>query len=179
MDRHFLDRRVIITFLVNCETRILRFGFPAKLKEVMADYQMASNKDVEALLWEQFAKPKQVDFRMFYRVKQSAASNIRLELKQGTVNLIDISLGGAKFTCSRDYLLRPADEIKINLAVGRTVFNLKARVGDVRTLRDAPISARNIQYVSIQFETGNTQMENVLGKAIIEMERQLLSEGKL
>jgi hypothetical protein len=179
LNRNFLGRRVMVTFLVNMDNRILRFGFPAKLKDLISNYQIASANNVEALILEQFANPSQVDFRTYFRVKQPLSSNIGLELKEDKVKLIDISLGGAKFICSKDYSLRPTDEIKVNLSIGRTVYNLKARVCDIRTSYDLPANAGNVQQVSIQFEISNNQLETILGKVIIEMERQLLSEGKL
>jgi hypothetical protein len=175
LDRHFLGRRIIVTFLVKMERRILRYGFPAKLTDLISNYRIASNNNVDALVIEQLAKPKQVDFRMYFRVKTSLSSNISLAVKEGRVNLVDISLGGAKFTCPKHYLLRPADVIKINLSIGQTGFSLMARVCDAKT----PYDSSEIKYVSIQFEHVNKQLEVLLGKAIIDMERQMLSEGKL
>lgn len=175
LDRNFLERRIIVTFLVKTERRIVRYGFPAKLKDLISNYRIASDNNVDALVIEQLAKPKLVDFRMYFRVKASFSSNISLAVKEGRVNLVDISLGGAKFTCPKHYLLHPAALIKINLSIGRTGFALNARVCDVRT----PYDSSEIQHVSVQFENDNKQLEALLGKAIIDMERQMLSEGKL
>ena len=179
LNRNFFDRRVIVTFLVKAERRILRFGFPAKLNDLIPNYRIASDKDVEALVLEQLAKTSPMDFRMHFRVKHSLSSNIRLRLREGEVTLINISLGGAKFSCPRNYLLRPADEIKADLSIGRTVFNLKCRICDVRDPVNLPMSEKNIQHVSIQFESVNSHLEALLSRAVMEMERQLLSEGKL
>jgi hypothetical protein len=179
LNRQFLDRRIIVTFLVSSQNRILRFGFPARFKDLIPDYQLASNTSVEALVLKQYAQPQQVDFRMYFRVKSPLSSNISLELEEGEVRLIDISLGGAKFTCPKDYLVRPTDAIKVKLLIGRTEFNLKCRVCDVRTPYSSQEIARSIQDVSIQFERGDAQMETLLGKAILEIERRSLSGGKL
>jgi hypothetical protein len=175
LDRNFLGRQIIVTFLVKTERRIVRYGFPAKLNDLISNYRIASDSNVDALVIEQSAKPKQVDFRMYFRVKASSSSSISLTVKEGRVNLVDISLGGAKFTCPKHYLLHPADVIKINLSVGRNGFALMARVCDTKT----PYDSSEIQHVSIQFEHDNKQLEALLGKAIIDMERQMLSEGKL
>ena len=179
LDHQFLDHLIIVTFLVKTESRIVRFGFPAKLKDLISDYRIASNNNAEALVIEQLATPKQVDFRLHFRVRASLSSNISIALKEGKVNLLDISLGGAKFTCPEDYLLRPADVIKINLSIGRTAFALRARICDVKTPYDSSADIKNGKHVSVQFEHDNKQLEALLGKAIIDMERQLLSKGKL
>ena len=49
LNRNFLDRRILVTFLVNIERRLLRFGFPARLIDLIATYQIASGNAVEAL----------------------------------------------------------------------------------------------------------------------------------
>ena len=96
LNKIFLDRRILVTFLVNIEGRILRFGFPASLINFIATYQIASGNDVEALQIKKYADPEPADFRMYFRVRLPSKSDLSLFLKEEKVNLMDISIGGAK-----------------------------------------------------------------------------------
>jgi hypothetical protein len=178
LSRHFLDRRIMVTFLANVEKRILRFGFPAKLIDLLSDYQIASNKKVEALVLKQYDDPELLDFRMYFRVKPLLQSDVSLEVNEKKVNLIDISLGGAKFNCFRDCTFNHDDKINLKLLIGRTEFNLDATVRDIWIPHDAAAN-KNHQYVSVEFEHDNKILETSLGRAIIGIERQRLSEGKI
>jgi hypothetical protein len=178
LNRHFLNRRIMITFLLSIERRVLRFGFPAKLINIITDYQIASGKNVEALIVEQYKDPEPVDFRMYFRVKPSSQSDINLFLQEEKVSLIDISLGGAKFTYPKTYLFRPADEVKFKLIIGSAIFNLDAKVHEVWSPNDNIVN-RNLQFVSVEFQHLDKQLEASLGKVIIDTERQRLSEGKI
>lgn len=178
LNRSFLNRRLMVSFLSRIGHHNLRFGFPAKLIDVVNNYAIASKKNVEALVLQQYDDSEQIDFRAFFRVKLPRQSDINLFFKEEKVNLIDISLAGAKFICPKDFLLSPADNAKFNLLIGTSVFDLETRVCEVRPLDDVA-GNHNLQYVSVQFDCDNKQLEVALGKAILTIERQLLSEGKV
>jgi hypothetical protein len=178
LNRNFLNRRIMVSFLANVERRVLRFGFTARLIDLITNYQIASSKNVEALVLKQFDEPEQVDFRMHFRVKPPSQSAVNLFFQEEKVNLVDISIGGAKFTYPKTDLLRPADKIKFKLIIGPTIFDLNARVCNV-SIPDGFSANKKIEYVSVEFEHNNRQMEATLSRAIIDIERQLLSEGKI
>jgi hypothetical protein len=178
LSRQFLDRRIMVTFLANEEKRVLRYGFPARLIDLLTDYQIASDKKVEALVLKQYDDPELLDFRMNFRVKPPSQSDVNLFFREEKVNLIDISLGGAKFAHSQTYLFRNGDTAKFKLIIGSTVFNLEARVRNISLPQDRNTN-KNFQYVSVEFEHDDRQREAALGRAIIGIERQLLSEGKI
>ena len=178
LDRHFLNREVMVSFLARIDRRNLRFGFLARLIDLVNDYKIASGKIVEALVLQQHKESEPVDFRMYFRVKPGLQSDISLILKEEKVNVLDISLGGARFTCPRDYSFRSADKIKFKLLIGNMVFDLDTIVREVWTPYDVSVNG-DLQYVSVEFEYYNKHLEAALGKAIIDIERQLLSEGKI
>ncbi len=177
LNRSFLDRRILITFLASTEGRVLRFGFPARLIDLIATYQIASGNAVEALQVKKYADPEPVDFRMYFRVRMPSQSDLSLFLKEEKVNLMDISIGGAKFTYPKNYTFRPADLVKCTLIIGSTIFNVNAKVRSVTTSREEAAN-RNLQYVSVEFIPENKKLEASLSKAILDIERELLSEGK-
>ena len=178
LNRHFLNRRIRVTFLAKVEKRLVRFGFRAQLIDVITDYEISSNKYVEALTLKQFGKPEQMDFRTHFRIKPPSQSRINLFFREEKINLIDISLGGAQFTYPKSYVFHRGDKIDIKLTIDDRDFDLKARVRNIFIPYEYS-AHKSIQYVRIKFEYNNMHLETALGRAIIAIERKLLSEGKL
>jgi hypothetical protein len=176
LDRTFLDRRILVTFLVNIERRVLRFGFPARLIDHITNYQISSGTNVEALIIKKYAEPESVDFRLYFRVRIPSESDLSLFFKEEKVNLMDISIGGAKFTYPKRYIFRSADEVTCTLIIGTTIFNVNAKVRSVKTPSEAAAN-KNIQYVAVEFNHDDKQMDAQLSKAILDIERDLLSKG--
>lgn len=173
---HFLKRRVLTTFLVRVKNRVLRFGFYGILADLISEYSIASGKTAEAIIIKKLSEPEPSDFRMYFRVKPPSETDLRLFLQEQKVSLLDISIGGAKFTYPRSYLFRPGDTVKFKLIIGQSVFDIKAIV---RSVREPDVNAgnRNFQYVSVQFLMDDQKMEVSLGRAILDIERSLLSKG--
>jgi len=178
LNRTFIDRRILVTFLVNIERRVLRFGFPARLIDHITNYQISSGNSVEALIIKRYAEPESVDFRLYFRVRVPSESDLSIFFKEEKVNLMDISIGGAKFTYPQRYIFRSGEEVQCTLIIGTTVFNMNAKVRSVRVPNEATAN-KNLQYVAVEFSHDNKQMDGQLSKAILDIERGLLSEGKI
>lgn len=178
LSKNFLKRRILATFLVYNDNRVLRFGFPAHLTDLIDEYEISSKKTVEALLLKKLNEQEPIDFRMYFRVKPPAETYLRLFLQEEKVNLLDISIGGAKFIHPKRHLFQAKDKVTFKLIIADTVFNVDAIV---RNVREPNINAtnRNIQYVSVEFHPTDSKMEASLGKAILDIERSLLSKGKM
>lgn len=78
LNRYFLNRRIRVTFLVKVEKSYVRFGFKAQMIDFIADYEISSNKCVEALVLKPYETPEKMDFRMHFRIKPPSQSNINL-----------------------------------------------------------------------------------------------------
>lgn len=178
LTRNFLNRRVVVTFLADFNKHPSRFGFAAQLIDLKADYQISADKGVEALVLKKLEKIHRVDYRMFFRVKLPSKSNINLYFQNKRVNLINISLGGAKFSYPLTHLFRHGEALDLQLIIDSTAFEMKAKVRNLSHPHEFSVN-NTLQYVGIEFEGGNRQLEVALGKAIIEIERQMLSEGKI
>lgn len=176
LNKTFLDRRILVTFLVNIERRVLRFGFPARLIDHITNYQISSGNNVEALIIKKYAEPESVDFRLYFRVRVPSESDLSIFFKEEKVNLMDISIGGAQFTYPKRYLFRSGDLITCTLIIGTAVFNVNAKVRSVKT-SSAMAAIKNLQYVAVEFNHDNKQMDAQLSKAILDIERDLLSKG--
>lgn len=174
----FLNRRILITFLVHIQNRVLRFGFPAQLVDLVADYTMSVGHTVEALLAKKSGDPEPTDFRMYFRVKPPSNTDLCLFMEEQKVSLLDISIGGARFIYPKRYFFRPGELITFKLIIGLASFNVDTIVRSVDE-PDASATQKNLQYVSVQFRYDDKAMEASLGRAIMEIERSLLSEGKM
>jgi hypothetical protein len=178
LTKHFLNRRILITFLVNIESRILRFGFSGQLMDLISHYAMASEKTAEALLIKKLSEAEPTDFRMYFRIKPPSNADLCLFLAEQKVSLLDISIGGAKFTYPKNYSFQLGETIKFKLVIRQAIFNIDATVRNVRG-PDLSATNRRIQFVSVEFRHHDKKMESSLGKAIIDIERSLLAEGKM
>ena len=178
LGRHFLNRRLRVTYLVRVENRVLRFGFAGRLVDLISDYAIASGKTVEALRIKKEGQAEPADFRMYFRVKPPSASDVCLFWEEEKVNLLDISIGGAKFSYPKSYRFQTGETVSFRLLIDKAVFDVEARV---RTVREPQADAANkhIQFVSVEFHHGDPKMEATLGKAIMDIERTLLSHGKM
>ena len=176
LNRTFLARRILVTFLVNIERRVLRFGFPAQLIDHITNYQISSGNNVEALIIKKYADPEAVDFRLYFRVRIPSESDLSLFFKEEKVNLMDISIGGAQFTYPKRYMFQSGDLVTCTLIIGTAIFNVNAKVRSVRT-SSAPSANKSLQYVAVEFNHDNRQMDAQLSKAILDIERDLLSKG--
>jgi len=178
LNKRFLNRRVLTTYLVNIENRILRFGFAGLLTDLISDYAMSSDKTAEALLIKKLAQPEPTDFRMYFRVRPPSNTDICLFLEEQKVSLLDISIGGAKFTYPKRQIFNPGETVKFRLIVHETIFNIDASIRSVREPYSVGTN-NNMQYVSVEFHHDDKKMETSLGKAIMGIERNLLTEGKI
>lgn len=175
----FLNRRMVVTFLIQTDARVIRFGFSAKLIGFIPDYEISSGTVVEAIKIQKNSSPEPTDFRMYFRVKPPLDADVGLFIESRKVNLLDISIGGAKFTCPRrEFNLRPGDTLKFKLIIGNESFDVDALIRNV-SYPDAVAANRNIQYISVAFRHDDKTREMALGKAIMDIERSLLSSGKV
>ena len=93
------------------------------------------------------------------------------------MGLLDISIGGAKFTYPKCHIFHAGQTIKFKLIIHNAIFNIDA---GVRNVRDPyPNATNKIQYVCVEFHHNDKKMEASLGKAIMDIERTLLAEGKI
>ncbi len=174
----FSGRRALMTFLVLRKDRLLRFGFYAELMDIIHNYEISSGNMVDAWRCRKTDELESTDFRMYFRVQPPSNADVCLFIEEQKVSLLDISIGGAKFTYPRRYCFQERDKVKFKLVIGREIFNVDAVVRHVREA-DEKATNRNIQFVSVEFRYHDKSFEAALGKAIMNIQRSLLSEGKM
>jgi len=124
---------------------------------------MSSTKEVEAFVLKQLEKPSQVDFRTHFRIKPLLQSGINLFFKEEKLNLIDISLLGAKFTYQKSHLFHYGDTIKFKLIIDSTEFEINANVCHLSPPHGFSAN-KALQYVGTKFEHSNRQLDSALSR---------------
>lgn len=176
--RSSINRKIQISFITQVESKPARFAASAIITNFIADYEMSSSLTVPAILLEQQTVLEEVNIRMFFRVKSVVGSNIVVLFGPEKLNLIDISLGGAKFSHPKPNIVHPRQELNLIFVFDSRRFEVKASVLRIWSSAEAD-TPKPVQYLSIQFEPGQREFEYYLGKKIMMMERQLISDGKI
>jgi len=175
--RSHIGRRMQLSILTRVKTRPARFAASVVITDMMNEYPMSSTLTAPAIILEQLTEMKEVNLRMFYRVKPVAGENITVLFGPEKLNLIDLSLGGAKFSHVSASLAKRGDKIDVVFVFDGDRFEVKAKV--VRSWSHLETGATRIQFYSVQFEPDQREFEYYLGKKILMMERQIISAGRI
>jgi len=181
--RRHIDARVNASYLVTIgkpeKRRVIRMGIPAIVLEYLEAYPLSSSNLVPAFVLHQNGEPAEINLRVHYRVRPTASSDLILQANGMKVNLIDLSLGGVRFSHRwKDPPLEYGD-VALTLSFGGRTFKIDGKI--IRISNPAPATgrSRDLEYVTVKFVDLNRDVEFFLGKKILMIERQLISEGKV
>jgi len=173
--RSNITRRIIVTYLVRKDGKPARFGFPARITDLVTDYQISSGQKVPAIVIEQEGAPRSFNIRFYFRVRVPAASDLTLSIGSERATLIDVSIGGAMIGGAAVNELRQHDRIKITVGFGGHTYLLDADVLRIWS-PGAGRGGKDLQYAAMKFLNTPELFENGLGKIIFKLERQLLAQ---
>ena len=164
--KSMLHKEVIVTYL----TDTVRYGFTAELVEFI-DYRLDSGQ-VEALVVRRTGPDNPYSIRMSYRVGPTGQSNISMSVFANKVDIIDISLGGAKFAYGMPFLIEADDVAQIGLEIDGKAHTLEAHI--LRTWQEDLGGARgDLWCASAEFvNMGSTTTESTLSRKIRSIERE-------
>lgn len=168
---HYVDTKVIVSYLVREDNEQVRYGVVCTVSEIIRDYQLVSSEKVSAFSVKKKASPVKFNVRMHFRVRPGIHSGISLALAGEKMNIIDISIGGAKVTHHKNLNIDVNTRTNCILTIDGEEFPVDAMI--LRTWRTAP-SKRTypIEYLAMQFLNINVGLENKLSKKIREIERE-------
>jgi hypothetical protein len=170
-----LKKEIVVTYLTREQGRAARFGFSAIIVDFMNQYELASAQLVSAIVIERTGASKRFNLRLHYRLKVPSGIGLRLSLGNQRLNLIDISITGAKFSCTKALSLVPHSRIKLTVGLEGRVYNLEAEVLRIWSYENQR-SYNDLQFVTVKFLRVGNEVEHFLGKEILRIERQLLAE---
>ncbi|OPY70487.1 MAG: Flagellar brake protein YcgR [Syntrophorhabdaceae bacterium PtaU1.Bin034] len=170
ISKSMIDKEIIITYLVKQKDEMVRYGFPAKLKELI-DYNLASGQQVKALVASGKALPAPYSIRMFYRVAPTGKSGLEMYVQGQRVNVLDISLGGAKFSYPGTLRLQPDSALMVRIEIDETTYQIESMLlrtweGDNERFRS------ELGFASVEFVNVSRPLEHALSRKIREIERE-------
>ncbi|MBN2516162.1 MAG: PilZ domain-containing protein [Deltaproteobacteria bacterium] len=167
----YIGSKVAVTYLIKNEDDAARYGFYGKIVEFISEYELSSSDTVAAIVVEQKTDITEFNVRMHFRIKPGIDSGITLSALGSSVNIIDISIGGAKISFSKNLGIEPRKIVEGKISIDGNVFSYQAKV-----LRawDAPGTQKdaNLRYAAMQFFNMDKKLDNLLGKKVGQIERE-------
>ncbi len=166
-----LNKEIIVTYLVMENDRHLRYGFSALVTELIDWYELASGQRVRAIAVRKCSDPKPYDIRMCYRVGPSSKSGLDASIYDEKINVIDISLGGIKFSYDRSLPLEPNKVVEVHLAIAAAVYGIEARI--IRTWKvEHERFKTELRFAAAEFLNVSGKIEQELSRKILDIERE-------
>jgi hypothetical protein len=175
LTRFSLKQRIVLTFLVRTDGIFIRYGVNAEVTDILKDYQLA-RAAVIAIGLLQRGDVIKYDLRRDFRVRPPASSGIEIVWRRRALNIIDVSLGGIKFSCRGDDFPAANMEIMLTMAIDESQISVSAIVLGVTTPSS---SAPDVHHVRAQFTTDRQAYEQPLMRKMIEIQRKLIADGML
>ncbi len=177
--KSMINRVVTVTYLGRGKEGPVRYGFPVRILNIVDDYTLISSQVVDALVVQKRGEPAPYSVRMFFRVEPTSKSRLKMSVYEKDVNLLDISLGGAKFSHRKNLKLEQDTVVEVHFDVDGKAYSVHAMVlrtweGDNERLR------HELGFASVEFADMTRQLEHALSGKIREIERESrFGEGDL
>jgi hypothetical protein len=164
-----IGKKVKVTYLVREKDGPARYSFTGRLAEIVKGYQLSRSEAEEAVVIVPEGSDESFNLRSFYRLKPPSDSGMALLLNEEKVNIVDISIGGVKFTHRRDHPVKQKEILKLILQIDEHAFAVDAQV-----MRILPVRGRmekTLKSVAVQFLNLDMNMTDLLFKKIRDIER--------
>ncbi len=169
--RSMLGKSVIVTYLVRGKDEPVRYGFPARIIRLVDAYKLTGGHTARALEVVKTRKPAPYSIRMFYRVTPTEKSGLRLFINDNKVNIIDISLGGAKFSHDKKTYFDIRRIVQATLDIAGTVYKFEAMILRSWEGESQGLNPR-LRISSARFMDLDKKTETILARKIREIERE-------
>jgi len=173
--RYDIQKDILVTVLSRRGDTPVRHAIPVRVKELLRDYRLASDKTVGAVNLEIIGEPYEFNLRMHYRVRPFLDSGLDLVIAGAKVSIIDISIGGAKILLDGEVQLNPGSIVGGKLIIDGNEHEIRCRVLR-RWDRSVLSSGRSFDYLvfaTVRFIAVGKETERRLSQKIREIERIL------
>ncbi|HVN25502.1 MAG TPA: PilZ domain-containing protein [Syntrophorhabdales bacterium] len=172
-----LGKEIMVTFVAREGEKYSRYGFSAVVTELVDRYELSPEEYARAVVVRMRSNPKPYDIRMCYRVGPSSRSGLDVFVCGEKVTLIDISLGGMRFSYSESPVLEPHQVVEVRLGIAPAVYPIQARVIRIRKA-DKEGSGKGLRFAAAEFLNVTGKIEQVLSRKILDIERESPFAGK-
>jgi len=174
--KSMLQKDIVVTYLVRENEVFERQGFPARVLEFI-DYRLNPEKTVKAVVVERVGKERPYNIRMSYRATPTSQSGLSMTVNGTPVNMIDISLGGAKVSHDRSLKLQYDAVVSIHIGMNEKTYSTEARI--LRTWDGADEGFRGLFFATMEFVNMDRKLEQALSLKIQDIERESLQKERL
>jgi hypothetical protein len=172
--RSSIKRNIAVTYLVKQEGKATRLGFPARIIDLVNDYQISSEEAVSAIVVEQEGRPKSFNVRFHFRLRVPSSCDLMLKIEGEKATLVDISIGGAMISGSTAKGLNQHDRIKTEISFDGQAYPIDAELLRVWST-GAEGRRKDVQFAAMKFLNAPKLFESALGKVILKIERLIIS----
>lgn len=172
ISRTHLGKELFVTFIDRSAGQPRRFGFPAIVVEFLKEFELSSSLKVQALVLRRAGGFEEYNLRMFYRLEPPTDCGIRIAVGGKGVNLIDISIGGAKFSHEKIFPFAIGEPVNLSLYVDDVPYAVEAKVLRVWEPENERIR-KTVALASVQFTNMEAHLKNVLARKIRDVEREM------
>ncbi|HME44234.1 MAG TPA: PilZ domain-containing protein [Syntrophorhabdales bacterium] len=166
-----LNKEIAVTYLLTKSGRHLRYGFSALVTQLIDQYELMPDQYVRAIAVCKCSESKPYEIRMCYRVGPSSKSGLDASILGRKVNIVDISLGGIKFSYGEGLRLETDKVIEVRLEIAGEIYPVQAKI--VRTWRTEQERFRTeLRFAGAEFLNVNGKMEHELSRKILDIERE-------
>lgn len=167
-----LGEKVAITFIIKRNTGKTRYKLTAKIEELIKSYRLSSQEKIPAIRMVNVSNPEIYNMRTSYRVELPNRKDLTMFIYNHRVNLIDISLGGARITHSLDLNFKTNDILRVTIMIDKRPYEVDAQVVRMWYPHDYRFR-ETIQFVALKFLGMTMKMQDILARKLIEIQRDL------
>ena len=164
-----LGSEVVVTYLIRKNDVMVRHGIPARIMEFV-DYLLASGQMVKALKVALVGEAAPYSVRKTTRVAPVDQSSLSMAIRGTSIRVLDISLGGARFSYHKSLDLQPATLVSASINVDGRTYGLEARVLRTRDGIGEGVS-HDLRFASVEFVNLDRTVEHALSRKIRAVER--------
>jgi c-di-GMP-binding flagellar brake protein YcgR len=170
-----INKIITITYLARLKGESVRYGFSAKILNFIKTFRLASSQSVPAISLGLQTKPERYNIRNYYRVEPPSFSGLEIFIDGYPANLLNISLGGAGISHKYDFKFETGMTLRLTLMVNGQGHEVNATIKRIWYPEDQP-GWKGLEFVSLTFSDINNKVKHILGKKIIDIQRELRSK---
>ncbi len=171
-----LDKEIVVTYLIRKSDVMVRHGFRARIAEFV-DYMLDSGRMAKALKVEMVGEAGPYSVRTSNRVTPTGQSDLSMAIRGTAIKVLDISLGGARFSYHKSLELQPATVVRANIEMDGRTYGLEARVLRTRDGIDEGFS-HDLRFASVEFINPDRAFEHALSRKIQAVGKESVHKEK-
>lgn len=171
-----MEKEILLTYLTKQEGRSVRLGFRATIVELIRDYELASQERVAAIGIRRTGATTQFDLRLHYRLKVPSDSDLKLSYDRHPLNLLDISVSGARFGFKGPVHFEATKRVPLTVAIEGRRYQVEAEV--LRVWTPGVPRQGSLTFATVRFLHTGSPAERLLGESILRIQRELMVNHK-